>query len=355
MDLEDPKLEKELDEALCQHGTTSRDQDKKPIDPALPAALGSDACGSDTSSKRRCGKPAIAWCWMLAGSRPTRLYARNLKNAGKKHPQATLPADPSCHQKPSTSTPGSRAGPSSVNQTDNDWNDVQLSLVSGRPLSFIQDLYHSLYIRRPVIEPDLGANLSPQTYDGGIAKEESEKADKAAEAAKGGGGGGGAGAGLFSDGKVGTGKDSGGLFQGPMDPTSSVVSAASAGQIGELFQYTIGSVSARCRQKSAMIPIVTDDVEAERLSIYNSMLAHSSAAGRSGEEHDEEVRSSCRKSPSRCSIAAATPATRESGDVPARPAAFHQSYGIDQQVLVDAAEVKQVQRNSNRQTGQSGL
>ncbi len=32
------------------------------------------------------------------------------------------------------------------NQTDSDWNNVQLSLVSGRPISFIMDLYQPLYV-----------------------------------------------------------------------------------------------------------------------------------------------------------------------------------------------------------------
>ena len=59
----------------------------------------------------------------------------------------------------------------------------------------------------------------------------------------------------------------------PMDPSASVASAASAAKLGELFQYTVGSVSLP-RQKSAMIPIVTDAVETEELSIYNqSVLA----------------------------------------------------------------------------------
>src|SRR5678809_858185 len=38
--------------------------------------------------------------------------------------------------------------------------------------------------------------------------------------------------------------------------------------IRDSFQYTVGSVSLP-RQRSAMIPIITDDVEIERLSIYN--------------------------------------------------------------------------------------
>src|SRR5258705_10255464 len=54
------------------------------------------------------------------------------------------------------------------NQTDNDWGNVQLSLVSGRPISFIQDLYRPLYVPRPVVQPELYASLRPQTYDAGM-------------------------------------------------------------------------------------------------------------------------------------------------------------------------------------------
>src|SRR5438132_1885260 len=54
------------------------------------------------------------------------------------------------------------------NQTDNDWDNVELSLVSGRPISFIQELYQPLYIPRPVVQPELFASLRPQTYEGGL-------------------------------------------------------------------------------------------------------------------------------------------------------------------------------------------
>ena len=54
------------------------------------------------------------------------------------------------------------------NQTDNDWDNVQLTLVSGRPISFIQDLYQPLYVPRPVVQPELYASLRPQTYDAGL-------------------------------------------------------------------------------------------------------------------------------------------------------------------------------------------
>src|SRR5208282_6906 len=57
----------------------------------------------------------------------------------------------------------------------------------------------------------------------------------------------------------------------PLDPTRSIASLASAAKVGELFQYTIGNVSLP-RQSSAMIPIVTDSVKVERLSIYNAAV-----------------------------------------------------------------------------------
>src|SRR5439155_13873464 len=58
-----------------------------------------------------------------------------------------------------------------------------------------------------------------------------------------------------------------------IDANAGIVSIASAGKLGELFQYNIANVSLP-RQRSAMLPIVTDDIVAERVSIYNqSVLA----------------------------------------------------------------------------------
>jgi hypothetical protein len=53
------------------------------------------------------------------------------------------------------------------NQTESDWSDVTLSLVSGRPISFVQDLYQPLYVKRPVVQPELYASLMPQQYEDG--------------------------------------------------------------------------------------------------------------------------------------------------------------------------------------------
>jgi len=57
----------------------------------------------------------------------------------------------------------------------------------------------------------------------------------------------------------------------PLDAAASVASVASASKMGELFQYTVGAVSLP-RQRSAMIPIITDPIEVQKLSIYNQSV-----------------------------------------------------------------------------------
>ena len=50
------------------------------------------------------------------------------------------------------------------NTTDADWRNVRMALVSGRPISFVMDLYQPLYVPRPFVEPELYASLRPQVY-----------------------------------------------------------------------------------------------------------------------------------------------------------------------------------------------
>ena len=128
------------------------------------------------------------------------------------------------------------------NQTDTDWNDVQLSLVSGRPISFIEDLYKPIYISRPVVQPELYKGLRPQSYESGIGAPAPGAAPPRAMAA----------------GKLmaPSADKSQAIFRKHMkagdeeeaagrefDPTFSIASAASAEKIGELFQYTVGNIS----------------------------------------------------------------------------------------------------------------
>ena len=49
------------------------------------------------------------------------------------------------------------------NTTKQDWKDVKVTLVSGRPVSFQMDLYQPMFADRPVVVPELFANLQHRT------------------------------------------------------------------------------------------------------------------------------------------------------------------------------------------------
>jgi len=183
------------------------------------------------------------------------------------------------------------------NTTDEDWTGVELALVSGRPISFIQNLYEPLYVERPVVEPSVAASPRPQTYEGAMELKDKEApalakpATTAAPSAPGpkgdagaaggmrpggpGGGGGGLGGGGRGGGMGGGGF--GGLSPGAfLDDNALIargVSEAAMAQgekVGELFQYTIDQPVTIGRQKSAMIPIVNKPTEGEKVSVYNA-------------------------------------------------------------------------------------
>ncbi|HWG46805.1 MAG TPA: DUF4139 domain-containing protein [Gemmataceae bacterium] len=167
------------------------------------------------------------------------------------------------------------------NPTDEDWKDVRMALVSGRPISFQMDLYQPLYVTRPVVEMELFASLRPVAYSGGM------KDEKAAVAGR-------AGAAFGFDGKPGASKGEGQgkdralresyrrverdsvyadkskqMLNGRMDLRAGVSSVASAAKLGDFFQYAIDKPVNLARQKSALLPIINKDVEGTRVSIYN--------------------------------------------------------------------------------------
>jgi hypothetical protein len=53
------------------------------------------------------------------------------------------------------------------NVSEEDWNGIELSLVSGTPVSFIQPIQNPVYRYRPVVPLKDDLNLKPQTYESG--------------------------------------------------------------------------------------------------------------------------------------------------------------------------------------------
>ena len=172
------------------------------------------------------------------------------------------------------------------NPTDEDWSDVGMVLVSGRPISFKMDLYNPLYVGRPTVEPELFASLRPPTYGGALGEMRDVTAappgleDSPADFGLLKGRAGATRSALLRAGganadKAEKQKDAvfarqlGDRLNEHMDLGRTVSSAATASQLGEYFQYVVDQPVNLPRQKSALLPIITAPVEADRVSIYN--------------------------------------------------------------------------------------
>jgi hypothetical protein len=163
------------------------------------------------------------------------------------------------------------------NTSEIDWRGVRLTLVSGRPISFTMNLYEPLYVRRPEVAWKLHGVVAPPLYEADLATRERLFREKAKKRSGGmgmggmGGMGGGMGGGFFGGG--GMGMSGGNPFGGapaeePINPGQGVVAAARGEEVGELFHYEIETPVTLDRQRSAMLPIVEETVEVEKLSIY---------------------------------------------------------------------------------------
>jgi hypothetical protein len=188
------------------------------------------------------------------------------------------------------------------NVSEEDWQDVSLSLVSGTPVSFIQPIQNPLYRYRPIVPIPQDLSLSPQVYEAGEI-----------------GSGTGSGYGAGASGNVGSGMMSLGggsaaaampksrpdqsgqmsrrqiqnlplnnrsssnelarLESGAAPSTSlsnaitsgesGIETAATGGEVGELFEYRVEQPVTVRRDRSALIPILQTKMDGERVSVYN--------------------------------------------------------------------------------------
>ncbi len=154
------------------------------------------------------------------------------------------------------------------NTTDTDWEQVRLSLVSGRPVSFIQDLYQPVYARRPEVPVQTQVPARPRLYDAALKEaEEVEMEDT-----------------MVMDDAVPAppaemrrremempvaAPEAGARIAVDALARTGIAAAAAGEEVGEMFHYAIDQPVSINRQGSAMIPIVNQPVDTDRLSIYN--------------------------------------------------------------------------------------
>ena len=159
------------------------------------------------------------------------------------------------------------------NQTPQDWRNVKLILVSGRPISFTMDLYQPLYNPRPVVQPELYTNLKPQTYGDAMdelkpmtpvppARNEMKKErllGKLAQGATSNRANAPAAASVSAEMEMGS------LEEG-------VAPMAMAEDKGELFEYHIDQPVTLAKHTSALLPIIGQTLQGQKVSLYNQSV-----------------------------------------------------------------------------------
>ena len=159
------------------------------------------------------------------------------------------------------------------NTTNQDWENIELSLVAGMPVSFKYEFYRPIFIERPVIRPPKVLSAKPTEIEEGMEKEEFREyamADMApaksmkrrgisiapgAPPATGAVGGAGYGRSTLSD-----------------DTLLDKIKAQTQTQtkdLGELFEYNITKSVSIKRKQSALVPILTELIKAKKVLLYN--------------------------------------------------------------------------------------
>jgi hypothetical protein len=162
------------------------------------------------------------------------------------------------------------------NTTPMDWLDVSLSLVSGAPISFVQNLSQPLYAKRPVVPLPEGIQVSPQVYESAIEfapQEVPQVADLKSERKEMEGG--------FAERSrasrsfMATPPSSAAPQGTALDGISvsnairqQITETAQGRAAAEQFEYKIRQPVTIGRNESALLPIIQSDVDGEKVSIY---------------------------------------------------------------------------------------
>jgi len=154
------------------------------------------------------------------------------------------------------------------NTTGEDWTGVRLSLVSGRPISFISQLYEPRYIARPTAELPGDAAQRPVILGGAIAEPMPATLPGLEERP------------VLRERPLNARSLSGMAAAQEMaknmaadrferdDLQSTVAAQAAAQELGELFEYRFSNPVTVRRNESAMLPFLQQTLTARRLLIY---------------------------------------------------------------------------------------
>ncbi|MBC8177063.1 MAG: hypothetical protein ISR61_02260 [Desulfobacteraceae bacterium] len=150
------------------------------------------------------------------------------------------------------------------NVTGKDWKNVQLSLISGLPISFIQNLYDPQFKKRPLVKLEQDAPVAPVVPEAGMRADrmvaaaapmakpkqrrmksfvaEKEMKDRSLEGAN--------------------------LYERMRQLKAATITSDK----GEMFEYRIDHPVTIARNRSALVPIVATEIKGQAVDLYNEKI-----------------------------------------------------------------------------------
>ncbi len=142
------------------------------------------------------------------------------------------------------------------NTSGDDWTNVKLSVVSGRPISFITQLYEPRYVQRPTAELAENQAVAPVVLQGAIGGGRGGAANRAARAF----------AGAPAPARESLADSV--LLKSESGQASSLAPATDTRDLGELFEYSFSSPVSVKQGESTMLPFLQQKIGARKLLIY---------------------------------------------------------------------------------------
>ncbi|MBD3197334.1 MAG: hypothetical protein GF317_19925 [Candidatus Lokiarchaeota archaeon] len=161
------------------------------------------------------------------------------------------------------------------NTTNQDWDKIELSMVAGMPVSFVYDFYRPIFITRPKIKPPKVLSAKPTEIEEGLATESYKKyAESKPMGAPSAPPGGSAPQKMRESMRVRGGLEKALSMTADMDDATlkeklSTSTQTKTKDLGELFEYNISNPVSIKRKHSALVPILTEEIDAKKILLYN--------------------------------------------------------------------------------------
>ena len=159
------------------------------------------------------------------------------------------------------------------NDSDTDWKNVELSLLTGRPVSFIQNLYPPYRLSRPTIPLAIAGIAESRTYESGYGSADMASSGAASKASA---------EMAMADDYYNERSRAPMAMQAAPPPSPAVaggiIEAAAGRAAGDQFEFTLKNPVTLERRQSAMLPLVEGSVKAEKTLVFSGARAMSGAS-----------------------------------------------------------------------------